>query len=133
MFDDGNHNDGTAGDNIWGLDIGPFNYYDIINTLFTVTDNNSQSITFQGSTITFPPPLLKITGFLSDHCIIGIHQEVLKLKRVFYQHNSMVCNGMQLLPTKIFRHPKVFGSGPQILQIRMDLFIRTKLFTQVQE
>jgi hypothetical protein len=56
MFDDGNHNDGIAGDNIWGLDIGPFDYYDIINTLFTVTDNNSQSVTFQGSTITFPAP-----------------------------------------------------------------------------
>lgn len=56
MFDDGNHNDGIAGDNIWGLDIGPFDYYDIINTLFTVTDDNSQSVTFQGSTITFPAP-----------------------------------------------------------------------------
>ncbi|MDP2364314.1 MAG: hypothetical protein Q8M94_11180, partial [Ignavibacteria bacterium] len=56
MFDDGNHNDGIAGDNIWGLDIGPFDYYDIVNTYFIITDNNSQSVTFQGSVITLPAP-----------------------------------------------------------------------------
>lgn len=54
MFDDGNHDDGLAGDNIWGINVGPFSFYDIIKTSFVVTDNNSLSVTFPGSSLVFP-------------------------------------------------------------------------------
>ena len=43
MFDDGNHDDGLAGDNIWGINVGPFSFYDVITASFVVTDNNSLS------------------------------------------------------------------------------------------
>lgn len=56
MFDDGNHGDGLAGDNIWGVDIGPFTFYDIINISITVTDNNLLSVTFPGNSIILPYP-----------------------------------------------------------------------------
>jgi len=56
MFDDGNHDDGLAGDNIWGLSIGSFNYYDVVNTSIIVTDNNSVSVTFPGNTLVLPFP-----------------------------------------------------------------------------
>ncbi|HCY76618.1 MAG TPA: hypothetical protein DHV28_11930 [Ignavibacteriales bacterium] len=55
MFDDGNHDDGVAGDNIWGISIGPFNYYDVINTSIIVTDNNSLTINFAGIKLNLPP------------------------------------------------------------------------------
>ncbi len=54
MYDDGNHNDGNAGDNIWCIDIGPFNYYDKLNYSFILTDKNSTSVTFQGNSLIFP-------------------------------------------------------------------------------
>ncbi len=54
MFDDGNHNDELPNDNIWGIEIGPFNYYDVLKTSIKVTDNNSQSVIFPGSTLVFP-------------------------------------------------------------------------------
>jgi hypothetical protein len=56
MFDDGNHNDGVSGDNLWGLDIGPFNYYDVIKTSILVTDNNLLSVTFPGNKLVLPNP-----------------------------------------------------------------------------
>ncbi len=55
MFDDGNHNDYAAGDNIWGLSIGPFNNYDVVNTFFQVVDNDFKSLTFDGLTLHIPP------------------------------------------------------------------------------
>ncbi|HAB54536.1 MAG TPA: hypothetical protein DCE80_20545 [Ignavibacteriales bacterium] len=54
MFDDGNHDDGLAGDNIWGINVGPFSFYDVITASFVVTDNNSLSVTFPGSSLVFP-------------------------------------------------------------------------------
>jgi len=56
MFDDGNHDDGIAGDNIWGIGIGPFTFYDVIKTSIIVTDNNLISITFPGNTLALPFP-----------------------------------------------------------------------------
>lgn len=58
MFDDGNHNDGLAGDNIWGIGIGPFNYYDELNTSFIVTDNNLTSVTFAENKLVLPYPAI---------------------------------------------------------------------------
>lgn len=56
MYDDGNHGDSTAGDNIWGIDIGPFNYFDIVKTSIIVTDINSVSVIYTGNTLQFPHP-----------------------------------------------------------------------------
>lgn len=56
MYDDGNHGDSTAGDNIWGINIGPFNYFDIVKTSIIVTDINSVSISYAGNTLNFPHP-----------------------------------------------------------------------------
>jgi len=59
MFDDGNHNDGAAGDNIWGIGIGPFNYYDELNTSIIVTDNNLIAVTFAGTKLVLPYPVIE--------------------------------------------------------------------------
>ena len=56
MYDDGNHDDMAAGDNIWGINIGPFNYYDIVLPSIIVNDINSLSITFTSDFIVFPAP-----------------------------------------------------------------------------
>jgi len=54
MYDDGNHNDNLAGDNIWGVSIGPFCHYDYVKYWFKVTDSNSVSINFDGGNLLLP-------------------------------------------------------------------------------
>lgn len=54
MYDDGNHNDYAANDNIWGLSIGPFNNYDIVKTFFQIIDINSTSAIFEGLSLNLP-------------------------------------------------------------------------------
>ena len=59
MFDDGNHNDGLIGDNIFGTSIGPFTYYNEVKTKFTITDNSSNIATYIGMTLKFPQPPIR--------------------------------------------------------------------------
>ena len=51
MYDDGQHGDNQANDNIYGLSLSGFSGGDVITCKFIVTDNNSNSITINGGSI----------------------------------------------------------------------------------
>ena len=44
MYDDGQHNDGSASDNIWGTTIGPFQIGDAVLPAFAITDISSNAV-----------------------------------------------------------------------------------------
>lgn len=142
MYDDGNHGDSTAGDNIWGIDIGPFNYFDIVKTSIIVTDNNSISVNYIGNTLTFPhPPLenkwMSVGSLHNWYSSIGSEMEGGFVARqqfgmqwpAIYRHQDLqVSRGMWLgctnfndengifFPYKVVtvgpRNPEIFGVYP---------------------
>jgi hypothetical protein len=55
MFDDGLHNDDLPGDNIWGISIGPFDYFDKIYYDIKITDSNNVNVFFEAGIMIFSP------------------------------------------------------------------------------
>jgi hypothetical protein len=54
MYDDGLHNDGSAGDNIWGTSIGPFQFDDQVSYSFWITDLGSNTLDVSGGSFQIP-------------------------------------------------------------------------------
>ncbi|MCX8106877.1 MAG: T9SS type A sorting domain-containing protein [Ignavibacterium album] len=53
LYDDGQHNDGNAGDNVWGNIIGPYTYPTSVSYQYIVSDSASNQITFLGGSFNF--------------------------------------------------------------------------------
>ncbi|WP_304130179.1 T9SS type A sorting domain-containing protein [Ignavibacterium album] len=53
LYDDGQHNDGNAGDNGWGNIIGPYAYPTSISYQYIVSDSANNQITFSGGSFNF--------------------------------------------------------------------------------